>query len=145
MPATGIEIDGHVQFSRALKKFDPELSKALKVELKEVAEVVASDARMRVPSKSGRARGSVRAGADNKGPWVAGGKKAIPYYGWLDFGSRRPAKGNPRSYGPWFKSGTGPAKGRFIYPALDRNRDEVLDAATAAFNKARDAAGLGEG
>jgi hypothetical protein len=144
MPATGIEIDGHVAFSRALKKLDPELSKQLKEDLKAVAEVVATDARQRVPSKSGRARGSIRAGADNKGPYVAGGKKAVPYYGWLDFGSRKPVKGNPRSEGPWSKSGPGPARGRFIYAAIDANEDEILDAAVAAFTKARDAAGLGE-
>lgn len=141
---TRVEIDGHVQFSRALKKLDPELSAALKVELKAVAEIVATDTRQRVPSKSGRARGTVRAGADNKGPYVAGGKKAIPYYGWLDFGTRTPVKGHPRSYGPWFKSGPGPARGRFIYAAIGANADEIYDAAVAAFTKARDAAGLGE-
>jgi hypothetical protein len=144
MPATGIEIDGHVQLSRALKKLEPELAATLKEELKAVAELVATDARQRVPEKSGRARGSIRAGADNKGPYVAGGKKAVPYYGWLDFGSRKPVKGHPRSYGPWFKSGPGPARGRFIYAAVDANEDEIYEAAVAAFMKARDAAGLGE-
>jgi hypothetical protein len=143
MPSTGIEIEGVREFHRALAKFDPELNRTLKVEMRTVADTVADTARAAVPSKSGRTRASVRAGADNKGPWVAGGKRAVPHYGWLDFGSRRPVTGQPRSYGPWFRSGAGPARGRFIYPAIDRNRDTIRDAAIAALNNARDAAGLG--
>ena len=143
MPSSGVEIEGVREFHRALAKFDPELNKALKAEMKTVADTVAESARAAMPSKSGRARGSVRSGADNKGPYVAGGKKSVPYVGWLDFGSRRPVTGQPRSYGPWFRSGAGPARGRFIYPAIDQQKDTIFDGAVTALNNARDAAGLG--
>lgn len=116
----------------ALKKADPELQKQLKGELKKAADIVASAAKGKVPSRSGRAAGSIKSGGTAKGAYVQGGKALVPYYGWLDFGQRKPVLGRPRSVGPWKASGKGPHKGRFIYPALDDNRDEV----TAAVRKA---------
>lgn len=142
--SAGIKVDGFRDTQRALKRLAPEVDKALKVELKDVAEIVADTARsLAGPSaKSGRARGTIRAGADGKGPYLAGGKKSVRYFAWLDFGGRRPVKGHPRSYGPWYRSGPGPKKGRFIYPAIDRNTDTIIDGGTRALAKARDAAGL---
>jgi hypothetical protein len=138
----GIKIEGLVEVQRALRKLEPELAKELKTELASVARDVAQDAQSRVPTDSGRARGSIRAGADVKGPYVAGGKQAVPYYAWLDFGSRRPKSGRPRSVGPWKGTGAGPEKGRFIYPAIDRNRDDVTARAVDAFENAKKQAGL---
>lgn len=140
--SAGVEVAGLREFQKGLKKLNPELDKSLKAELKTVAEVVADDARARVPSKSGRARKSVRAGADAKGPYVAGGKTSVPYYPWLDFGSRQPVTGHPRSAGPWFKSGAGPKKGRFIYPAIDENQARIIEGATQALETARGNAGI---
>lgn len=142
MPNAGIEVEGLRETAKAVKALDPELAKSLKVAFTKVAEVVADAARAKVPTRSGRARSSVRAGADTKGPYVAGGKKAVPYYGWLDFGSRSPVKGHPRAYGPWFKSGVGPKRGRFIYPALDAHEQQVIEGAEAALATAREAAGI---
>ena len=140
--SAGVEVAGLREFQKGLKKLNPELDKSLKAELKTVAEVVADDARGRVPSKSGRARKSVRAGADAKGPYVQGGKASVPYYPWLDFGSRRAVSGHPRSAGPWFKSGAGPKKGRFIYPAIDENQARIIEGATQALETARGNAGI---
>lgn len=122
----------------ALKKADPELQKELKRELKGVAAIIASAAKGKVRSRSGRAAGSIRSGGTTKGAYVQGGKASVPYYGWLDFGSRSPHFGNPRSVGPWSGSGTGPHKGRFIYPALAENRDVVTRAAREAVSKSID-------
>ncbi len=123
---------------KALKQADPELQKELKRELKEAAGIVATAARGKVPSVSGRAASSIRSGGTAKGAYVAGGKGSVPYYGWLDFGSRTPRRGNPRSVGPWAGSGKGPKLGRFIYPALDDKRDEVRKHVRTAVNKSID-------
>lgn len=122
----------------ALRKADPEMQKELKRELKAAAQIVATSAKGKVPSRSGRAAGSIRAGSTTKGAYVAGGKKTVPYYGWLDFGTRKPVSGRSRSVGPWKASGKGPKHGRFIYVALDENRDEVTRRARTAVNRSID-------
>jgi hypothetical protein len=161
----GIHASGIRELQKGLKEFAPEIAKELRGEFLAVAKTVAEDAKSQVPvsgrtveryvrtTKSGRAdrrykggtttsggggaRGSIRAGTGVSGPFVAGGKKTVPYYGWLDFGSRNPIRGRPRSVGPWKGSGAGPSKGRFIYPAIDRNRDELQRRVTDAVEKAK--------
>jgi hypothetical protein len=125
MPDAEVQVDGLRKLQRALKQIDPELQAELKSGLKATAERVAGDARSRVPQKSGRAAASLRAGADTKGAYVAGGKASVPYYGWLDFGTRTAKSGQARTVGPWKGTGAGPARGRFIYPAIDANRDDI--------------------
>lgn len=93
--------------------------------LRQGAELVENDTKRRIPVRTGRARNSIRSRASKTRAVVVGGKKAVKYYGWLDFGSRTPRKGNPRSVGPWSGSGIGPFRGRFIYQALDANRAQV--------------------
>ena len=137
-----VRIEGLREVNRAFKQMGDGLDKELKAEAKDIAELVARDARRRVPDVSGRARASIKAGATQKGSYVQGGKKTVPYYGWLDFGSRTPVAGNPRSVGPWKGSGAGPAQGRFIYPALGDNRREVEVRTRKVVKVARKRAGL---
>lgn len=122
----------------ALKKADPALQKELKTELKKVAEIVSSSAKGKVHSQSGRAAGSIRAGGTAKGAYVSGGKAGVPYYGWLDFGTRVPHIGQPRLVGPWKATGKGPKHGRFIYVALDEKRPEVRAAVVKAVSNSID-------
>jgi hypothetical protein len=110
--------------------------------LKAAAEIVARDARSRVPSRSGKAAGAIRAVSGGNRAFVVGGKKAVPYYGWLDFGGRTPRLGNPRSVGPWSGASGGPPKGRFIYPALDAKEREVVEAVGDSVQKAVRKAGF---
>jgi HK97 gp10 family phage protein len=110
--------------------------------LRSGAKIVADDARRRVPVRTGRARDSIRPLVSGNRAFVAGGKAKVPYYGWLDFGSRRPISGRPRSVGPWAGSGSGPAKGRFIYPAIDDKIDEVTDLVSKALNAIHKRQGL---
>ena len=93
--------------------------------LKRGAEIVAVDARRRVPSRSGRARGSITTTVSGASAFVVGGRKTVRYYSWLDFGGRSPRYGQPRSVGPWAHAGKGPTDGRFLYPALAAKFDEV--------------------
>jgi hypothetical protein len=137
----GIKVEGLAAFRRDLKNIDPELQKTLRVDLLVIGQEIASEAAGKVPrGKTGKAAGSVRAGVSGNNAYVAGGKASVPYYGWLDFGSRTPKRGQPRSTGPWAKSGAGPQKGRFIYPTIEQNKPKVEAGAAAAFDKAAEAA-----
>lgn len=131
-----IEIKGLAEFQRSLREVNPILAKKLEDELTAIAEKVAVDARKRVPSNSGRARSSLVAGSGPEGPLVVGGGERAPYYGWLDFGRRLPRYGGSRRDGPWLRTGKGPTDGRYIFPAVEANRDEILTAASDAFAKA---------
>lgn len=132
-----VRVEGLAELRRDLRKVgDVDTLRELRDGLKKAAGIVADDARRRVPSKSGRARSSVRAGASGNRAYVAGGKKSVPYYGWLDFGSRRPVVGNARARGPWSGSGVGPSEGRFIYPAITDKEKQITDAVDDAMSRA---------
>lgn len=134
--AGGLEIKGLAEFQKALREVNPILAKKLDDELTVIAEKVAVGARGRVPSVSGRARGSIVAGAGSGGPFVKGGGSRAPYYGWLDFGTRTPRRHQSRRLGPWKRTGKGPIEGRYIFPQIDQDRDEIIKAASDAFAKA---------
>lgn len=136
----GIVIPGLGEFRRDLRKIDPALTKELRGDLLAIGKDIAGDAQNLVPSKTGRARGSIKAGVSGNSAYVQGGKRDVPYFGWLDFGSRKPKRGNPRRVGPWKGSGPGPKEGRFIYPAIRRNRPRIKARAEAAFDKAAEKA-----
>lgn len=109
-----IKIDGLDQFRANLKVMDRELPKALRMAFNAAAEIVVNDARPRVPSKSGRARGSVKARSTQAYSRVSGGGNKAPYYPWLDFGGK---VGRGKSVSrPFLKDG------RYIYDAYFRNK-----------------------
>jgi hypothetical protein len=137
-----VHIDGLREVRQAFNDLPKELKRELPRELKKVAEIVAGDAAGRVPSKSGTAADSIKARSTGDSASVVGGKNSVPYYSWLDFGTRDPRFGNPRSAGPWKGSGTGPAKGRFIYPAIADNYDRIVDATWDAVEDAQRKVGL---
>ena len=143
MPNVEIRVEGLAGLRRALKEAEQiERRNELRDGLKAAADAVAKDAKRRVPVRSGAARDSLRATAGGNRAYVVGGKARVPYYGWLDFGSRSPVQGNPRSRGPWAGSGTGPAKGRFIYPALDAREAQVVRLVEHAVSEVLRKAGL---
>lgn len=137
MVQPALRVEGLAELRRALSKITPiEAKTELRVGLKAAAEVVARDAQGRIPSKTGRARASVRATSGGNRAYVVGGKARVPYYGWLDFGSRSPRSGQSRSTGPWTGTGRGPTDGRFIYPAFDAKQNEVVRLVGSAVSKA---------
>lgn len=128
-------VEGLREVQKTLKKLEAtEKSRELKTGLASIAKTVALDARKRVPlgkarkgrPAPGRARASIGWSSDLRGAYVLGGKKQVSYYGWLDFGSREPVEGRPRSVGPWKGSGAGPFRGRFVYAAIDDNKDTII-------------------
>ena len=141
--ATQVRVEGLAQLRSALRRAErlDDLTE-LRLAMKAAADVVAQDARGRVPARSGRARGSIRAVSGGNKAFVVGGRASVPYYGWLDFGSRTPRSGNPRSKGPWVGSGRGPSEGRFIYPAVDATESRVVELTSAAVGRALNRLGL---
>lgn len=147
MIQAGIQIEGLKEFRKDLKRIDEELTKELRSDLLVIAREIAREAAQRVPANhmgfSGNASiaaASIRGGVSGNNAYVAGGNAATPYYPWLDFGSREPISGRPRSVGPWKGSGGGPQGGRFIYPTIVRNHREIETKAHKAFDKAAEAA-----
>ena len=141
-----ITVTGVRELQTALKRLgEAEASAQLKGALHDAADLVAVRARGKVPSRSGRAAGSIKSGASGTSSYVKGGGGSVPYYGWLDFGTRNPVYGNSRNVGPWSGSGHGPDKGRFIYPALDENKTKVLELISKGIGKLVEDAGLSGG
>lgn len=129
-----IKIDGLQQFVRNLKKLDSDLPKALRVAFNDCADIVVQDARPRVPSRSGKAKASVKARSTQTAARVVGGSARVPYYPWLDFGGR---VGKGRSVKRPFLS-----EGRYIYNAYYRNRDRFAEAVEDALIEAARQAGI---
>lgn len=132
-----VQVTGLREIRSDLRKIgDTERLRELRDGLKEAASVVADEAQRRVPVVSGKARKSIRSLVSGNSAFVAGGKKTVPYYGWLDFGTRTPRSGQPRSSGPWTGTGSGPAEGRFIYPAIEAKKEEVVRLVDQAMGRA---------
>lgn len=129
-----VRIEGLREFQRGLKSLDRDLPKALRLAFNDAADIVISDARPRVPSRSGRAKGTVRARSTQTAARVTGGGSRAPYYPWLDFGGR---VGRRRSVRRPFLS-----EGRYIYRAFYDNRPRFLDAMTDAIMKVARSAGI---
>lgn len=123
----GVRVDGLAELRKAFRDAEQlDDLKELRDGLKAAANVVAQEARRRASPFSQRAANTIRATAGGNRAYVQGGKARLPWYGWADFGSRRPRTGQPRSVGPWARSGHGPRGGRWIYPAIDAKEREVV-------------------
>lgn len=143
MTRVEVRVEGLADLRRTLRKLEQVDDLAqLRDGMKAAADIVAQEAKSRVPVRSGRARDSIRATAGGNRAFVVGGKARVPYYGWLDFGSRTPRTGNPRRVGPWTGSGVGPDKGRFIYAAIDAKERQVTEAVEKAVADAMRRLGL---
>ena len=110
-----IKIDGLAQFTRNLKKLDTDLPKALRMAFNGAADLIVSDTRAGMPSRTGKAKGSVKAKSTQTSARIAEGGNRAPYTPWLDFGG---SVGRARSIRrPFLK------EGRYLYNAYFRHRD----------------------
>lgn len=133
---TGVQIHGLRDLRARLKKLENAADlKEIRDALKRAADIVADEARKHVPVRTGTARDSIKATVSGAKAYVKGGGPDVPYYGWLDFGSRTPKTGQARAVGPWAHSGSGPFRGRYVYAALDAKQDEVYDIVDAGLAK----------
>jgi hypothetical protein len=112
-----IKIEGLTEFVRSLRKLDSDLPKALRVSFNTAADLVVDYARPRVPSRSGKARRSVKARSTREAVRVVGGSRTVPYYPWLDFGGTVGKGKSVRR--PFIK------EGRYIYAGYFARRAQV--------------------
>lgn len=138
MPIADIQVTGLRELSKALRQAGPEHAKALRTRFKELADVVAADARGRVKRRSGETAASIRSAGDNRGASVIGGRGNVARYGWLDFGGVLKASGGRRNT----QHRERPARGRYILPALDAHRDDLAEAARLSVEDTKQEAGL---
>lgn len=117
MPGDPIKVTGLREFQRALKGADAALPKRLRVVLNDAATIVINWATARMPRVTGRAIASVKARSSQRESRVAIGGTRAPYVPWLDFGgSTGPNKSVHRPF---------LGDGRYLYPGLRANHDEV--------------------
>jgi len=83
-----IKIDGLAAFSRNLRKLDSNLPKALRIAINDATNLVVDEAAQRIPTRTGRAKASIKAKSTRTESRIAGGSNRVPYYAWLDFGGR---------------------------------------------------------
>lgn len=126
-----IQITGLRQMNKALKQVDTDLPKGTRLALNEGATIVADEARPHVPRRTGRAAATYRARSTRTAARVAIGGAKAPYVPWLDFGGT--ANTAKRQF---IKSG------RYLFPALERKRPEVLAALERAVVAVVEGAGL---
>lgn len=129
-----IKIEGLAEFNRNLRKLNNDLPKALRLAHNEAANIVVDWAKPKVPKKSGRAASTLKAKSTRTESRVHGGSTNAPYYPWLDFGGK---VGIHKSVSRPFYS-----DGRYIYPGLGANREEVYDALVRGLITVADSAGL---
>lgn len=117
-----IKITGLAEFSRNLRKLNSDLPKALRIAHNEAAQLIVDWAQPRIPRRSGRAAGTLKARSTRTESRVQGGSKRVPYYPWLDFGGR---VGRRKSVArPFIK------QGRYIYPGLSANYGKFAEILT---------------
>lgn len=137
MPVEAVKIEGLKEVQKALKALDGESQKQLRLVFNEAAELVVARARPLVPTRSGRARGSIKAASGQREAKVKAGGARVPYYGWLDFGGSTGRKRTTRR--KFLKDG------RYIYPSYSRIRPQLIDVMEDGLSRLVREAGLLDG
>lgn len=112
-----ITITGIREFQKALRDMDANLPKQLRIALNKASDLVITKARPLIPARTGRAANSLKVRSTQRVARIAAGGKRAPYYPWLDFGGK---VGRHDSVDRKFYT-----EGRYIYPTLRKNRDEI--------------------
>lgn len=129
-----IEINGLRELQQALKQMDVALPKKIRVALNEASELVISYAKPKVPTRTGKARASLKVRSSQRAARVAAGGTRAAWYPWLDFGG---AVGrNDATKRPFIK------EGRYIYPGVRAKNDEITQAMVRALSELATEAGL---
>lgn len=122
-----VRIEGLRDMVRALRQVNADLPKALRIAANAAADIVVTEAQRTVPTRTGRAKASIKAKSTRTAARVTSGGRRAPYMPWLDYGGKV-GKNNSASR-PFI------ADGRYVYPAFRSKRDEfekVLRAELAA-------------
>jgi hypothetical protein len=134
MSKTVLAVAGLSDMRRGLKGMDKDLPKTMRPALNSVAQVVVDAAKPKVPSKTGAARGSLKAASSQTQSRISAGGRAAPYYPWLDFGgSVGRKKATKRDF---YKSG------RYIFPTVAEKQDAIQAAMFKAIQQLASANGI---
>jgi hypothetical protein len=111
-----VRIEGLADLNRSLRRVSSDAPKALRLAANKAADIVVTEARSRVPRRSGKAKASIKAKSTRTAARVSSGGRRAPYMPWLDYGG---------SVGP-NKSVKRPfiADGRYVYPAFRSKRQQ---------------------
>jgi hypothetical protein len=129
-----IQITGIKEFQASLRKMDADLPKQLRIALNKASELVIDYARPQVPSRSGAAKASLKVRSSQREARIAAGGRKAPYYPWLDFGGKVGRDNSVKR--PFY------TEGRYIYPSLRKNREEITKVMAAALADLAKSAGL---
>ncbi len=99
------------ELASALRNVSEDIADLVASELEDIAKGVVSDARAKVPHRTGAAQASYRA----NGTAVSMGD--VPYVPWLEFGGK---VGRKNSVSRPYKRG-----GRYLYPAISANLADI--------------------
>lgn len=114
-----IQIRGLKEFNRGLRQVDRQAPKGLRLAGNKAADVIIQTALPRIPRRSGRAAGSVKAASTRTAARIQGGGSRAPYYPWLDFGGR--VGRNNSVHRPFIR------EGRYIWAAFADRRPAVVE------------------
>lgn len=111
-----VRVEGLRELTRALRRVDTDLLKALRLAANDAANIVVDEARRTVPRRTGRAAASIKAKSTRTESRVTSGGKKAPWMPWLDYGGK--VGRNDSASRPFQPDG------RYVYPAFRRKRDE---------------------
>lgn len=112
-----IAIKGLKEANRSLRAIDKEAPKGLRLALNEAANLLIDRTRPLMPKRTGKAARSLKAKSTRTSARISMGGRLAPHTPWLDFGGR---VGRKRSVvRPFIR------EGRYLYPTLRRERDDI--------------------
>lgn len=129
-----VQVEGLADLNRALRAISTEAPRALRVAANEAANIVVVEARRRMPSRTGKARASVKAKSTRTAARVSSGGNRAPYVPWLDYGGK---VGRNKAVKREFIS-----DGRYVYPAYRDKKQEFERLLTDTLRRVAVDAGL---
>lgn len=109
-----VSVEGLAELNRSLRRLDNEAPKALRVALNSSADELVRKIKDQIPTRKGKARGSIKTASTRTEVRIRFGGPRAPYYPWLDFGGRTGRK--KKTVRPFYR------EGRYIYPTIRRER-----------------------
>lgn len=129
-----VAIAGLAEFRRSLRALDAAAPRALRVAGNQAAALVVDAARRPVPTRSGKAKASIKARSTQSAVKIASGGRAAPYMPWLDYGGK--VGRNNTASRPFI------ADGRYVYPGYREVRGQFEGLLRTALQTIADDAGL---
>jgi hypothetical protein len=130
---TGVYVQNLGEVRKYLRKLHPDLVPVLRNDLKSaVTAIVVPNIRARVPKRTGRAQGNIRAVSKGNSIVIVAGTGKVAYFGWLDFGGELKGRGRAKN-----QTITRPflTKGRYVYPGIAATEPRIVQAAGQAVDR----------